>query len=221
MPKKNWGENSKSAEARARKAAVKAEERERKEKEAEDKLWEDNDKHVLRKQERKEDKERKEKERLQKKLEAQKLLEEEMKHLKSHKPDQHVEKVRVFDIEKRRAEEAAAAAAAAEAAKAAMKRIEVDEPELTVNPNRIEKEHEEARNIDQAIAILSQTNVSVDMHPEKRMKAAWLEFEEKHLERLKKENSNMRLSQIKQLLKKEWDKSPDNPLNKIFLNNSK
>jgi hypothetical protein len=220
MPKKNWGENSKSVEARARKAAVKAEERERKEKEAEDKLWEDNDKHVLRKQERKEDKERKEKERLQKKLEAQKLLEEEMKQLKSHKPD-HVEKVRVYDIEKRKAEEEAATAAAAEAAKAAMKRItEVNEPELTANPNRVEKEPEEARNIDQAIAILSQTNVSVDMHPEKRMKAAWLEFEAKHLERLKKENSNMRLSQIKQLLKKEWDKSPDNPLNKIFLNNN-
>ena len=56
MPKKNWGENTKATEARARKAAVKAEERERKEKEADDKLWEDNDKHVLRKQERKEDK---------------------------------------------------------------------------------------------------------------------------------------------------------------------
>ncbi len=219
MPKKNWGENTKATEARARKAAVKAEERERKEKEVEDKLWEDNDKHVLRKQERKEDKERKEKERLQKKLETQQLLEEEMKQLKSHKPD-HVEKVRVFDIEKRKAEEAVKAAAAAEAAKAAKMKIEIDEPELTMNPNRVQTEHEEARNIDQAIAILSQTNVSVDMHPEKRMKAAWLEFEAKHLERLKKENSNMRLSQIKQLLKKEWDKSPDNPLNKIFLNNN-
>lgn len=58
---------------------------------------------------------------------------------------------------------------------------------------------------------------AVDMHPEKRMRAAYLEFEEENLERLKKENPNMRLSQIKQLLKKEWQKSPKNPMNKIFL----
>ena len=93
MPKKNWGENSKSAEARARKAAVKAEDRERKEKEAEDKLWEDNDKHVLRKQERKEDKERKEKERLQKKLEAQKKTFRE--HLKKVLKDERKPQVKL------------------------------------------------------------------------------------------------------------------------------
>ena len=45
----------------------------------------------------------------------------------------------------------------------------------------------------------------------------YLEFEEENLERLKKENPNMRLSQIKQILKKEWQKSPKNPLNKVFL----
>ena len=49
------------------------------------------------------------------------------------------------------------------------------------------------------------------------MRAAYLEFEEENLERLKKENPNMRLSQIRQLLKKEWQKSPQNPMNKIFL----
>jgi hypothetical protein len=101
-----------------------------------------------------------------------------------------------------------------------MKKIEVVETELSENPNRVVPEAEEARNIDEAIAILNNANVSdqaVDSHPEKRMRAAYLEFETENLERLKKENSNMRLSQIKQLLKKEWDKSPKNPLNKIFL----
>lgn len=48
------------------------------------------------------------------------------------------------------------------------------------------------------------------------MRAAYLEFEAENLERLKKENSNMRLSQIKQILKKEWMKSPKNPMNKLF-----
>lgn len=48
------------------------------------------------------------------------------------------------------------------------------------------------------------------------MRAAYLDYEEANLERLKKENPNMRLSQIKQILKKEWQKSPQNPMNKIF-----
>ena len=53
MPKKFQTVNTKSEVARARKAEKKHEEKTKKEKEAEDKLWEDNDKHVLKKQQRK------------------------------------------------------------------------------------------------------------------------------------------------------------------------
>ena len=53
MPKKFKGTNTKAEEARARKEAVKVAEKERKKKEEEDRYWEDNDKHVLRKQQRK------------------------------------------------------------------------------------------------------------------------------------------------------------------------
>lgn len=53
----------------------------------------------------------------------------------------------------------------------------------------------------------------VDKNPEKRVKAAYQSFEDKRLPQLKAENSNLRLSQLKQMLKKEWQKSPDNPLN--------
>lgn len=52
-----------------------------------------------------------------------------------------------------------------------------------------------------------------DRHPERRMKAAFSAFEEGNLPRLKQENPNMRLSQLKQLLKKEWMRSPENPMN--------
>lgn len=52
-----------------------------------------------------------------------------------------------------------------------------------------------------------------DRHPERRLKAAYGLFEEKNLPILKAENPNLRLSQLKQLLKKDWMKSPDNPLN--------
>ena len=54
----------------------------------------------------------------------------------------------------------------------------------------------------------------LDSHPEKRMKAAFQTFEEENLDRLKKANPSLRLSQLKQLLKKEWMKSPSNPFNK-------
>lgn len=53
MPKKFQGENSKAVQARARKEAKRQEEIQRKTKAAEDKLWEDNDKNLARKQQRK------------------------------------------------------------------------------------------------------------------------------------------------------------------------
>lgn len=52
MPKKFQGENSKSATARARKAEAKAVADARRKKEIEDALWEDNDKHVAKKEQR-------------------------------------------------------------------------------------------------------------------------------------------------------------------------
>ncbi|VDN00236.1 unnamed protein product [Thelazia callipaeda] len=69
MPKKFTGENSKAAVARARKDAVKKEEAEKKKKAVEDAYWQDNDKNIARKQQRKEEAERKRLETLQRKHE--------------------------------------------------------------------------------------------------------------------------------------------------------
>ena len=44
------------------------------------------------------------------------------------------------------------------------------------------------------------------------MKAAYEEFEEERLPQLKLENPSLRLSQLKQMLRKEWQKHPKNPL---------
>lgn len=55
---------------------------------------------------------------------------------------------------------------------------------------------------------------AADKHPEKRLKALFKAYEELHMPRIKAENPSMRLSQLKQLLFKEWTKSPDNPLNR-------
>ena len=53
MPKKFKGENSKAAEAKARKNAREQEVAEKKERERLDELWRDDDKHVARKLQRK------------------------------------------------------------------------------------------------------------------------------------------------------------------------
>ena len=54
---------------------------------------------------------------------------------------------------------------------------------------------------------------AVDLHPEKRVRAAYLAYEERRLPTVKADNPNLRLSQLKQIIKKDWNKSPDNPLN--------
>ncbi|XP_010604825.1 coiled-coil domain-containing protein 124 [Fukomys damarensis] len=139
MPKKFQGENTKSAAARARKAEAKAAADARKQKELEDAYWKDEDKHVMRKEQRKEEKEKRRLEQLERKKETQR---------------------------------APACCSVAEEA---------------------------------------------DRHPERRMRAAFTAFEEAQLPRLKQENPNMRLSQLKQLLKKEWLRSPENPMNQRAL----
>ena len=99
MPKKFAGENSKAVQAKARKAEARNVEVDKKAKAAEDALWAEDDKLVLRKQEKKEAELKKAQEKLARKLENDKLLEEENKKLKSGKPPR-VEKVTRYEIDK-------------------------------------------------------------------------------------------------------------------------
>lgn len=46
------------------------------------------------------------------------------------------------------------------------------------------------------------------------MKAAYDAYEADYLPKLKQDHPTLRLSQLKQLLKKEWMKAPENPFNK-------
>ena len=121
-----------------------------------------------------------------------------------------------IQAERERKEKVAAAASAA--AKSQKKGEETAEP-LEENPNQqmaslmAAEGAVEARSVEDAIAVLNVGGTPVDRHPEKRMKAAYNAFEERELPRLKQENPNVRLSQLKQLLKKDWMKSPENPMN--------
>ena len=109
----------------------------------------------------------------------------------------------------------------------ALPRRVTENPPLLENPNRIMEQRAmegliDAQTIDEAIEILGDEKGSKERHPERRLKAAYAEFEELNLPKLKEENPNLRMSQLKQLLRKEWMKSPDNPMNQRHLSyNSK
>jgi len=208
MPKKFKGENSKAVEAKARKAAVHNAEKERLEREKEDALWADDDKHNARKQQRKEDKEKKRLEQLEKKKELQAMHDAEMEGMKGAKqqPAARLTRAQISEAQEKRAAEAAKASKL-------QSQLSHDQVPLEENTNRLVVDGDEARTVEDAISVLSVGKEAVDKHPEKRVKAAYADFEERRLPVLKQENPNMRLSQLKQMLKKEWQKSPENPLN--------
>lgn len=62
-----------------------------------------------------------------------------------------------------------------------------------------------------------QEDAVVDKHPEKRMKAAYLAYEEIRLKELKEETPTLRLSQMKQMIRKDWLKAPENPMNQAAI----
>uniref|UniRef100_A0A1L8DCR5 Putative coiled-coil domain-containing protein n=1 Tax=Nyssomyia neivai TaxID=330878 RepID=A0A1L8DCR5_9DIPT len=204
MPKK-MGENTKAVEARERKAAAKKAQNEKVAKDKEDAMWQDDDKNLAKKKQRKEEEEKKKAEQLKKKAEAKQLLEEEMSSIKTTgKPS--IQKVTRAQIQKE--------------VETRNKNIEaINKPAkqknelLEENINRLNLDSNVATTVDDAIAVLNVTEETLDKHPEKRLKAAFKAFEEENMTRIKLENPTMKMSQWKQLLWKEWTRSPQNPLN--------
>ncbi|KAJ0182800.1 hypothetical protein K1T71_002169 [Dendrolimus kikuchii] len=206
MPKKFAGENSKAVAARQRKENAKQEKDEKLKKVVEDAQWEDSDDKLKKKQQKKDEQEKKRLEQLQKKAEAKALLEKEMESIKGNiktaPPPPKITRAQISQMkEKVRAEPAPVPS-----------KVVVEEPPLEENLNRIQLDSEVAQSIDEAISILSDKN-ETDRHPEKRVKAAYTAFEQTNLPILKAENPTLRLSQLKQMLRKEWLKSPQNPIN--------
>ncbi|KAJ1333654.1 Coiled-coil domain-containing protein 124 /Oxs1 [Microdochium nivale] len=77
-----------------------------------------------------------------------------------------------------------------------------------------------ASGIDNALDALSVTGSSadkIDRHPERRFKAAYAAFEERRLAEMDADGSGagLRLNQRKDKLRKEFEKSPDNPFNQV------
>ncbi|XP_065335307.1 coiled-coil domain-containing protein 124 [Cloeon dipterum] len=209
MPKKFAGENSKAAVAKARKQAAKEEESTRKQKAIEDEYWKDDDKQLAKKQQRKEEQEKKRLEAAQRKAESKASLEEELSKIKIGGKQTQSKVTRAeIEAEAERRQQAATIANKKEEVK-----THVEKP-IEENVNRLQVDGLEARSVEDAISVLSEKEATeIDRHPERRMKAAYTAFEDERLPQLKAEHKNMRLSQLKQLLWKEWLKSPRNPTN--------
>lgn len=208
MPKKFASENTKAVAARERKALTKEMEKKKKQQAEEDAYWHDDDKNVKKKQQRKDDKECRKMEQLQKKAENKALLEQEVGSILNVRK-QPVAKVTRALIEEEKEKRQAAALSASAKPKV---ETHLSKP-LEENVNRLVFEGEEARSVDEAIRVLSLNPESDDKHPEKRMKAAYHAYEEKMLPILKQQNPSLRLSQLKQMIFKQWQTSPENPLN--------
>lgn len=79
-----------------------------------------------------------------------------------------------------------------------------------------------ASGLDNALEALTLTKKSgavsdkdIDRHPERRFKAALAAYEERRVPEMRKENPGLRLQQVKQLVFKEFEKSPENPFNQV------
>jgi len=79
-----------------------------------------------------------------------------------------------------------------------------------------------ATNIDDALDALGLADPGaaaekIDRHPERRRKAAYAAFEERRLKEMDTDGSGagLRLNQRKERLRKEFEKSPENPFNQV------
>lgn len=94
--------------------------------------------------------------------------------------------------------------------------LKTDEVPLEENLNHALGDRNVATTVDQAISLLQmKEHYEKDRNPEKRMKAAFKAYEEVQLPIAKSQYPSLKLSQLKQIIFKEWQKSAENPLNEI------
>ncbi|CDI86095.1 hypothetical protein, conserved [Eimeria praecox] len=202
--------NQRAVEARERKAAAAAAKAAAAEQEAERKRWEDNDKLVSRKLDRKAETQAKAEERMQRKLELRKLAEEEMKALagKSTKKNQSPTKLTRAQILQRQLAAAMEKEASSPSDEGSMPRLEPNINHI-IRAESLQAQLEgrdivSASNLDDALSQLTLSDApGEDRHPERRMKAAYRAYEEQMMPRLKAENPTLKRSQLLEMLSKQ------------------
>ena len=220
MPKK-LGTNTKKEEARERKKQKKKEEKEKAEREAEDEYWREKDPKILEKQA---EKKRKEKEKEEKQKEKQRLKEELKKEEEetlakkkknqvsapTRKQIQEYEEERIKKLLKEKEEEDK------EKNKNEYEDLNMDEEFVNENYKKLKNKTEggvdiiEASGVESALQEISLEEY--DKHPEKRMRQAWNAFFEKQLPIYKEKYPNLKRQQYINMIQKEFQTSPDNPV---------
>ena len=212
MPKKR-GVNTKKQEGQQRKKNKKLKERLEKEKAAEDAKWVDNDKKAARKK----DRDNKQRSKIQEKDRKDELkrrqAEQEEKELAKVKPKTKKKggggKVTRFQIQQNRFKYLQK-----------LKNMNKTEDKKVVLANNLPLERNTNRdqvdtgpmNVDEALEML-EGEKEKDRHPEKRRKAAWRAFQERRYQEMKAEHPTLKRSQINERIFKEWQSSPENPMN--------
>lgn len=171
--------------------------------------WEDDDKSLAKKLDRKQEEERKKAEALKKKAEAKALLEEEEQALQVA-PKIPLAKISRAQIEKEVEQRNKAIEIINNPPKAAVPKVVL----LEENLNHVMADVHVASTVDQAISVLRVSESEEDRHPEKRMKAAFKAYEDTEIPILKAQNPSLKLSQLRQMVFKNWQKSPENPINR-------
>ena len=223
MPKKFQGMNSKAVEAKARKAAAAAAALEAKKKVQEDDYWKDDDKHAKKKMLRKQAQEQKRVNNINRKKELGDLFKAEEESLaKLTKSSKNSIKVTRASIDAAKRKELELKNSKIEEENLKKRNISVQNEKVEENANIVFAESRfegevEARSVEDAISALS-TSEELDRHPERRLKAAFKKYEQNEMPALKAAYPGLRMSQLKDLLFKQWQKSPENPLNQKHVN---
>ena len=205
MPKKPASENSKKAAGNAKKAAAaaaKAEVGDQKRAAAENADWAKGAKSSAKKDAEAE----KKAEAARKKAEKEALLKTEMESIKNAKPSAAKDKsTKLKPSPPKQQQQQQQQQQQLQGIDAALSTIDQALPTLA------------ASGIDDALDALDITAGThlkeIDRHPERRVKAAYASYEERRLPALKIEHPGLRMTQMKEMLRKEFDKSPENPMN--------
>ncbi|KAJ7253314.1 hypothetical protein B0H12DRAFT_1116565 [Mycena haematopus] len=215
---KKEGGRAKKAENEAKKQEAAAIDKERKEAEA----WTDKD--VKGGKASKEEKEEKRRAELARKAENAKLLAEE----ESSAPA----KVKAAPKAVKKAQKPAgpgAIAAGGGLAAAAPETESVKGKSKAESAPKEEPESYSATGIDNALDLLEvvtakmdkasvgQQAADIEQHPERRFKAAFEAYQERELPIARKEHPGLRLQQYKEILFKQFKKSPENPFNQVVV----
>lgn len=221
MPKK-FGINSKSAEAKAKKAEQKQSARAQEQRKKEDAMWVDTDKKALAKEKRRREEEEKKAEALERKQMNKKLHDEEIRKLESKKNPEPVKKLTQAEIEAQRNALIASIRPVNESTTHFVSESDFVRLDQDINPNHAKREEfinlkeREIEAIDVSdlnSAINALSKEGPDRHPEKRLKQAHNDYVEKRMPELKAQNPGMKRSQLMERIWKEWQKAPENPLN--------